>query len=104
MQELINKASNLQSKSAKVCYLASLLGGIISISAIGISLVGSNNNLIFGLGGLGSSAALTGIGSITKNSKRQSALLNLLISSQNSASELPVNNSYEYSDHLEDTE
>tara|TARA_B100000700_G_C15054566_1_gene862131 strand:+ start:1954 stop:2259 length:306 start_codon:yes stop_codon:yes gene_type:complete len=97
MQELINEASQKNSKAGILCYFFGLSGAVFSVGVLIMSLLEfgkpfSRPDQLFAIGatGLASSSALASFGTLAKNSERQTALLTLLISSQNSASELRV--------------
>ena len=68
------------------------------------TLVTSQYSLGYGVVILGVSASYTALGSISINQKRTSELMALMVESQNSASELPISTTTEYSDLLEDSE
>ena len=80
--------------------LVNLLVGFCLI----FTLVTSQYSLGYGVVILGVSASYTALGSISINQKRTSELMALMVESQNSASELPISTTTEYSDLLEDSE
>ena len=108
MEDQINAAEKAKSISAEICLWSGAVFGILF--GIGFFLVEVQKNDIKSLpwwkpiSALVAGAALSAHGSNTVNNKRTAELTALLVRSRNSASELPIANSPEYSDLLEDSD
>ena len=108
MEDQINAAENAKSISAEVCQWSGAVFGVL----FGLSFFWSEfqENDFTSLpwwkpvAALVSGAAVSAHGSNVKNNKRTAELTALLVRSTNSASELPVAVSTEYSDLLEDSD
>ncbi len=108
MEDQINSAEKASSISAEICQWSGALFGILF--AIGFLLAEVQKNDIKSLpwwkpiSALIAGAAISAHGSNVINNKRTTELTALLVRSTNSASELPIAKSSEYSDLLEDSE
>ena len=108
MEDQINAAEKARSISAEICQFSGAIFGIL----IGLSFFWTEvqkNNLKAlpwwkPISALVAGAALTAHGSNAINNKRTAELTALLVRSTNSASELPISQSVEYSDLLEDSD
>ena len=108
MEDQINAAEKSTSISAEICQWSGAVFGILF--GIGFFLAEVQKNDLKSLPwwkpftALVAGAAVSAHGSNVVNNKRTTELTALLVRSTNSASELPVSNSPEYSDLLEDSE
>ena len=105
MEEQIKAAKETRSWSGLSCKVLASLGvfGTL-IYAFGFNSKDMNKSLYFGIIAisLSSSASVGALGSIAESSKKNKALIELLVESTNSASQLPVSKEIEYSDLKED--
>ena len=105
MEEQIKAAKDTRSWSGLSCKVLASLGifGTL-IYAFGFNSKDMNKSLYFGIIAisLSSSASVGALGSIAESSKKNKALIELLVESTNSASQLPVSKEIEYSDLKED--
>ena len=108
MEDQINAAENAKSISAELCQWSGAVFGILF--GIGFFWSEFQKNDLTSLPwwkpvtALVAGAAVSAHGSNVKNNKRTADLTALLVRSTNSASELPVAPSPEYSDLLEDSD
>ena len=108
MEDQINAAENAKSISASICQWSGAVFGILF--GLGFLFAEFQKNDLKSLfwwkpiSALVAGAALSAHGSNVINNKRTKELTALLVRSTNSASELPISLSSEYSDLLEDTE
>jgi len=108
MEDQINAAENAKSISAEICQWSGAVFGILF--GIGFFLVEVQKNDLKSLPwwkpitALIAGSAVSAHGSNVVNNKRTAELTALLVRSTNSASELPIANSPEYSDLLEDSD
>ena len=105
MEEQIKAAKQTRSWSGLSCKVLASIGvfGTL-IYAFGFNSKDMNKSLYFGIIAisLSSSASVGALGSIAESSKKNKALIELLVESTNSASQLPVSKEIEYSDLKED--
>ena len=108
MEDQINVAENAKSISAEICQWSGAVFGILF--GLGFLLAEVQKNDLKSLpwwkpvSALVAGAALSAHGSNVINNKRTAELTALLVRSTNSASELPMAQSSEYSDLLEDSD
>ena len=108
MEDQINAAENAKSISAELCQWAGAVFGILF--GLGFFLAEVQKNDLRSLtwwkpiSALVAGAAVSAHGSNVINNKRTAELTALLVRSTNSASELPISHSSEYSDLLEDSD
>ena len=108
MEDQINAAENSTSISAEICQWSGAVFGILF--GLGFFLAEFQRNDLKSLpwwkpvSALVVGAALSAHGSNVINNKRTAELTGLLVRSSNSASELPMAQSSEYSDLLEDSD
>ena len=108
MEDQINAAEKAKSISAEICQWSGAIFGILF--GIGFFLAEVKKNDLKSLpwwkpiSALVAGAAVSAHGSNVINNKRTAELTSLLVRSTNSASELPIAQSSEYSDLLEDSE
>ena len=108
MEDQINSAEKAKSLSAEVCQLSGAVFGILL--GIGFFWTEVQRNDLKSLAwwkpisALVAGAAISAHGTNVINNKRTAALTALLVRSTNSASELPIPPSQEYSDLLEDSD
>ena len=108
MEDQINAAENAKSFSAEICQWSGAIFGILF--GLGFFLAEVQKNDLKSLpwwkpiSALVAGAALSAHGSNVINNKRTAELTALLVRSTNSASELPMAQSSEYSDLLEDSD
>ena len=108
MEDQINAAENAKSISAEICQWSGAVFGILF--GIGFFLTEVQKNDLKSLPwwkpitALIAGAAVSAHGSNVINNKRTAALTALLVRSTNSASELPIAQSSDYSDLLEDSD
>lgn len=106
MEELIKEAISKRTSFGNFSQILAYCIGLISIVFIFTSFNKNNkeNYLLISAIGLSTCATLGSIGTFTNETKKTTSLLKLLVESTNSASPLPENKEYEYSDLLEDKE
>ena len=108
MEDQINAAEKSTSISAEICQWSGAVFGILF--GVGFFLVEIQKNDLKSLpwwkpiSALVAGATVSAHGSNVVNNKRTSELIALLVRSTNSASELPISKSVEYSDLLEDSD
>ena len=108
MEDQINAAEKSTSISGEICKWSGAVFGILF--GLGFFLAEVQKDDLKSLpwwkpvSALVAGAALSAHGSNVINNKRTSALTALLVRSTNSASELPISKSTEYSDLLEDSD
>ncbi len=108
MEDQINAAENSTSISAKICQWSGAVFGVLF--GLGFFLAEVQKNDLKSLpwwkpiSALIAGAAVSAHGSNVVNNKRTAELTALLVRSTNSASELPIAKSSEYSDLLEDSD
>ncbi len=108
MEDQINVAENAKSISAEICLWSGAVFGVLF--GIGFFLTEVQKNDLKSLpwwkpiSALVAGAAVSAHGSNVINNKRTAELISLLVRSTNSASELPISQSSEYSDLLEDSD
>ena len=108
MEDQINAAEKAKSISAEICQWSGAVFGILF--GLGFFLAEVQRNDLKSLpwwkpvSALVAGAALSAHGSNVINNKRTAELTALLVRSTNSASELPMAQSSEYSDLLEDSD
>ena len=108
MEDQINAAENAKSFSAEICLWSGAVFGVLF--GISFLLTEVKNNELKSvswwrpISAFVAGAAVSAHGSNVINNKRTSALTALLVRSTNSASELPISKSTEYSDLLEDSD
>ncbi len=108
MEDQINAAEKAKSISAEICQWSGAVFGILF--GIGFFLGEVHKNDLKSLpwwkpiSALVAGAAVSAHGSNVINNKRTAELTALLVRSTNSASELPIAKSPEYSDLLEDSD
>ena len=108
MEDQINAAENAKSISAGICQWSGAVFGILF--GLGFLLAEVEKNDLKSLpwwkpiSALVAGAAISAHGSNVINNKRTAELTALLVRSTNSASELPISHSSEYSDLLEDSD
>ncbi len=108
MEDQINAAENAKSISAEVCQWSGVIFGVLFGLGFFWSEVQKNDLMSLSwwkpVSALVAGAAVSAHGSNVINNKRTAELTALLVRSTNSASELPVALSPEYSDLLEDSD
>ena len=108
MEDQINVAENAKSISAEVCQWSGAIFGILFGLGFFWAEVQKNDLKTLSwwkpISALVAGAAVSAHGSNVINNKRTAELTALLVRSTNSASELPIAPSSEYSDLLEDSE
>ena len=108
MEDQINAAENAKSISAEVCQWSGAIFGVLFGLGFFWSEVQKNDLKTLSwwkpISALVAGAAVSAHGSNVINNKRTAELTALLVRSTNSASELPIAPSSEYSDLLEDSE
>ena len=108
MEDQINAAENAKSISAEICQWSGVVFGILLGLGFFWSEVQKNDLKSLPwwkpISALVAGAAVSAHGSNVINNKRTSELTALLVRSTNSASELPIAQSSEYSDLLEDSD
>jgi len=108
MEDQINAAENAKSISAEICQWSGAVFGILLGIGFFWSEVQKNDLKSLPwwkpISALVAGAAVSAHGSNVINNKRTSELTALLVRSTNSASELPIAQSSEYSDLLEDSD
>ena len=108
MEDQINAAEKAKSFSAEVCqWSGAVFGVLFGLTFFGTELQKNNLKSIAWwkpISALVAGAAVSAHGSNVIYNKRTAALTALLVRSTNSASELPIAPSSEYSDLLEDTD
>ena len=108
MEDQINAAENAKSISAELCQWSGAIFGILLGLGFFWAEVQNNNLKTLSwwkpISALVAGAAVSAHGSNVINNKRTAELTALLVRSTNSASELPIAPSSEYSDLLEDSE
>ena len=108
MEDQINAAENAKSISAEVCQWSGAIFGVLFGLGFFWSEVQKNDLMSLPwwkpVSALVAGAAVSAHGSNVINNKRTAELTALLVRSTNSASELPVALSPEYSDLLEDSD
>ena len=108
MEDQINAAEKAKSISAEICQWSGPVLGVFL--GLGFLLTEVKNNDLKSIAwwkpisALVAGAAVSAHGSNVINNKRTSALTALLVTPTNSASELPISKSTEYSDLLEDSD
>ena len=108
MEDQINSAEKSTSISAEICQWSGVVFGILF--GVGFFLTEFQKNDLKSfpwwkpISALVAGAAFSAHGSNVINNKRTAELTALLVRSTNSASELPISQSSEYSDLLEDSE
>ena len=108
MEDQINAAENSTSISGEICQWSGAVFGILF--GLGFFLAEVKNNDLKSLpwwkpiSALVAGAAVSAHGNNVTNNKRTAELTALLVRSTNSASELPISYSTDYSDLLEDSE
>ena len=108
MEDQINAAENSKSISAEICQWSGAIFGILF--GIGFFWTELQKNDLKSLpwwkpiSSLVAGVAISAHGSNVINNKRTAELTALLVRSTNSASELPISHSPEYSDLLEDSD
>ena len=118
MEDQIKAAKTAMPSSGLLCKGLGMLGSIVAVFIVvfGFSKAMEEEKngspaggtaavfLAYGMGILGVSASYAALGSISINQKRTAELVSLIVESQNSASELPLSSTAEYSDLLEDSD
>ena len=108
MEDQINVAENAKSISAELCQWSGAIFGILL--GLGFFWAEVQKNDLMSLpwwkpiSALVAGASVSAHGSNVINNKRTAELTALLVRSTNSASELPITHSPEYSDLLEDSD
>ena len=108
MEDQINAAEKARSISAEICQWSGAIFGVLF--GLGFLLTEFKNNDFKSvtwwkpISALVAGATVSAHGSNVINNKRTAALTALLVRSTNSASELPISQTTEYSDLLEDSE
>ena len=108
MEDQINAAENAKSISAEVCQWSGAVFGVLF--GLGFLLTEVQKNDLKSLpwwkpiSALVAGAAVSAHGSNVINNKRTAELIALLVRATNSASELPIATTSEYSDLLEDSD
>ena len=108
MEDQINAAENTKSFSAEICQWSGAIFGVL----LGVGFFWTEykkNDLMLlpwwkPISALVAGAAVSAHGANVINNKRTAELTALLVRSTNSASELPIVKSSEYSDLLEDSD
>ena len=108
MEDQINAAEKAKSISAEICQWSGAVFGILfGLTFLGTELQKNDlKNLAWWkpISALVAGVAVSAHGSNVLYNKRTAALTALLVRSTNSASELPIGPTTEYSDLLEDTD
>tara|TARA_Y100001968_G_C19130266_1_gene606362 strand:- start:13 stop:345 length:333 start_codon:yes stop_codon:yes gene_type:complete len=108
MEDQIISAEQTKSISAEICQWAGAVFGVLFGLSFLLTEIKNNDIKTISwwkpISALVAGAAVSAHGSNVINNKRTSALTALLVRSTNSASELPITPSSEYSDLLEDSE
>ena len=108
MEDQINAAENAKSISAEICQWSGAIFGVLLGLGFFWSEVQKNDLKSIAwwkpISTLVAGAAVSAHGSNVVNNKRTAELTALLVRSTNSASELPISQSAEYSDLLEDSD
>ena len=108
MEDQINAAENSKCISAEICQWSGAVFGVLIGMGFFYAEVQKNDlkSLTWWkpISALIAGAAVTAHGSNVINNKRTAELTALLVRSTNSASELPIAKSLEYSDLLEDSD
>ena len=108
MEDQINAAEKAKSISAEICQWSGAVFGILfGLTFLGTELQKNDLKTLAWwkpISALVAGAAVSAHGSNVLNNKRTAALTALLVRSTNSASELPIPPSQEYSDLLEDSD
>ena len=108
MEDQINAAENVKSISGEICQWSGAVFGVLL--GLGFFLAEVQKNDLKSLSwwkpvsALIAGAAVSAHGSNVINNERTAKLTALLVRSTNSASELPIAHSQEYSDLLEDSD
>tara|TARA_B100000965_G_scaffold364043_1_gene347400 strand:- start:715 stop:1047 length:333 start_codon:yes stop_codon:yes gene_type:complete len=108
MEDQINAAEKAKSLSAEICQWSGAIFGLLL--GLGFLWTEAQKNDLKSLpwwkpiSALVAGASVSAHGSNVKNNKRTAELTALLVRSTNSASELPIAPSPEYSDLLEDSD
>ena len=108
MEDQINVAENAKSISAEVCqWSGAVFGILLGLGFLWAEVQKNDIKSIFlwkPLSALVAGAAVSAHGTNVINNKRTAKLTALLVRSTNSASELPITKTPEYSDLLEDSD
>jgi len=108
MEDQINSAEKAKSISAEICQWSGAIFGILFGLGFFLGEIQQNNLKSLSwwkpISALVAGAAISAHGSNVVNNKRTAELTALLVRSTNSASELPIAKSPEYSDLLEDSD
>ena len=108
MEDQINSAENAKSIAAEVCqWSGAIFGVLFGLSFFWVELKKNDLKSLAWwkpISALVAGAAVSAHGSNVISNKRTAELTALLVRSTNSASELPITPSSEYSDLLEDTD
>ena len=108
MEDQINAAENAKSISGEICQWSGAIFGVLIGLGFFWTEVQKNDlkslSLWKPIAALVAGASVSAHGSNVINNKRTAELTALLVRSTNSASELPIQQSTEYSDLLEDSE
>ena len=108
MEDQINAAENAKSISAEICQWSGAIFGILLALGFFWAEMQKNDLKSFTwwkpITALVAGAAVSAHGSNVINNKRTADLIALLVRSTNSASELPIAQTTEYSDLLEDSD
>ena len=108
MEDQINSAENAKSIAAEVCqWSGAIFGVLFGLSFFWVELKKNDLKSLAWwkpISALVAGAAVSAHGSNVISNKRTAELTALLVRSTNSASELPIPSSAEYSDLLEDTD
>ena len=108
MEDQINAAEKAKSISAEICqWSGAVFGILLGLGFFWAEIQKNDLNSITWwkpISVLVAGAAVSAHGSNVINNKRTSKLTALLVRSTNSASELPIANSTDYSDLLEDSD
>ena len=108
MEDQINAAEKAKPLSAEVCqWSGAVFGVLFGLTFLGTELQKNDLKSLTlwkPIAALVAGAAVSAHGSNVINNKRTAELTALLVRSTNSASELPIPSTAEYSDLLEDTD
>ena len=108
MEDQINAAEKATSFSAEICQWSGAVFGVLIGLGFFLSEVQKNDLKLLPwwkpISALVAGAAVSAHGSNVNFNKRTASLTALLVKSTNSASELPIAQSQEYSDLLEDSD